>query len=70
MKDTKARKMFKKYPTFFMQMYMHSLKEDPKHPDDNGVIYSKVMANIANPGTYWMPKVKNIDQILEDFKNA
>lgn len=68
MKMTNARKMFIKYPLLYMAMYRHSLQENPDHPDDNGVIYSKIMANVANPGTYWMPENMDIDKILADFK--
>lgn len=64
---SKAREMYRKYPLLFMEMYLHSLKEDPEHPDDNSVIYSKIQANVANPGTYWMPDWPNIDEILKDF---
>ena len=64
---SKPRKMFLKYPKLFMEMYLHSLTENPEHPDDNSVIYSKIMANVANPGTYWMPDW-DLEPILEDFK--
>lgn len=69
MAESKATKMFKKYPMIFMAMYMHSLKENPLHPDDNGVIYSKIMANVANPGTYWMPATVT-EEILKDFEST
>ena len=61
----KARMMFEKYPELFMAMYLHSLEVDEEHPDDNSVIYSKIMANVANPGTYWMPE--GSEKVLEDF---
>ena len=69
MATTNAREMFKKYPKLFMEMYVHSMEEDPDHPDDIGVIYSKIMANVANPGTYWMPYSERMQKrILNDFK--
>lgn len=68
MKVTNARKMYARYPKLFMAMFEHSFKENPEHPDDIGVIYSKIQANVANPGTYWMPDYMDLDPILEEFR--
>lgn len=69
MADSKARIMFKKYPKLFMQMYLHSLEVDEEHPDDNGVIYSKLMANAQGKAEpYWTPDAVDMEPIYEDFR--
>ena len=69
MADSKARTMFKKYPKLFMQMYLHSLDEAPEPPDDNSVIYSKLMANaMGKAEPYWPPEGTDMEPIYEDFR--
>lgn len=69
MADSKARTMFKKYPKLFMQMYLHSLDVDAEHPDDNSVIYSKLMANAQGKAEpYWTPDAVDMEPIYEDFR--
>ena len=69
MAKSNAMKMYKKYPKLFMEMFLHSMEENPDHPDDNSVIFSKIMSNVTHPGNYWMPDWPEIPEILEDFKN-
>lgn len=68
MKQTNPRIMFARYPKLFMAMYLHSIEVDEAHPDDNSVIYSKLMANAqgANP-PYWTPEEMDMEPIYEDF---
>lgn len=69
MKITNARKMYAKYPKLFMAMYLHSLDVDAEHPDDNGVIYSKLMANaMSKAEPYWTPDAVDMEPIYEDFR--
>ena len=68
MAKSKARMMFDKYPKLFMDMYLHSLEENPNHPDDNSIIFSKIMMNVAVPGTYWMPEDCDVEAVLNDFR--
>ena len=69
MKITNARKMITKYPKLFMAMYLHSLDVDAEHPDDNGVIYSKLMANaMGMQEPYWTPEGTDMEPIYEDFR--
>ena len=69
MADSKARMMYKKYPKLFMQMYLHSLDEAPEHPDDNSVIYSKLMANAQGKAEpYWTPEGTDMEPVYEDFR--
>lgn len=68
-KITNARAMCAKYPKLFMQMYLHSLDEAPEHPDDNSVIFSKLMANARGKSEpYWTPEGTDMDPIYEDFR--
>lgn len=65
---TKARIMYEKYTDLFMEMFAHSFKEDPEHPDDIGVIYSKLATNasgIENP--YWTPEGMDMKPVYEDI---
>ena len=69
MAESKARTMFKKYPKLFMAMYLHSLDEAPEHPDDNSVIYSKLMANaMGKAEPYWTPEGTDMEPIYESFR--
>lgn len=69
MAESKARMMYKKYPKLFMAMYLHSLDEAPEHPDDNSVIYSKLMANAQGKAVpYWTPDAVDMEPIYEDFR--
>lgn len=66
---SKAREMFKRYPKLFMEMYLHSMEENPEHPDDNSVIYSKLMANaMGKEEPYWMPDWETMPLVMKDFK--
>ena len=68
MAESKARTMYKKYPKLFMQMYLHSLDVDAEHPDDNSVIYSKLMANaMGKAEPYWTPEEADMEPVYEDF---
>lgn len=68
-KITNARAMYAKYPKLFMQMYLYSLEIDEEHPDDNGVIYSKLMANAqGKQEPYWTPEGTDMEPIYEDFR--
>ena len=61
-----ARETYKKYPKLFMAMYLHSLAENPSHPDDNSVIYSKLMANaMGKQEPYWTPEETDMEPIYE-----
>ena len=66
---SKASMIFTKYPKLFMAMYLHSLETDEAHPDDNSVIYSKLMANAqgANP-PYWTPEEVDMEPIYEELR--
>lgn len=67
---SKAREMFKKYPKLFMEMYLHSMEENAEHPDDNSVIYSKIMANAQGKEVpYWVPDW-DMEPIYEDFRKS
>lgn len=67
--ESKARIMYQKYPKLFMQMYLHSLDVDAEHPDDNSVIYSKLMANAQGKVVpYWTPDAVDMEPIYEDFR--
>ena len=69
MAESNARKMYKKYPLLFMAMYVHSRKEDPTHPDDISVIYSKLMANAqGKEEPYWTPEKMKMEPIYEEFR--
>ena len=69
MKITNARAMYAKYPKLFKAMFEHSFMEDPEHPDDIGVIYSKLMANAQGKAVpYWTPEGTDMDPIDEDFR--
>ena len=69
MKITNARKMYAKYPKLFMAMYLHSLEVNEDHPDDNSVIYSKLMANaMGKAEPYWTPEAVDMEPIYEDFR--
>lgn len=64
-----AREMFKKYPRLFMAMYLHSMDENPDHPDDNSVIYSKLMANARGKAEpYWTPETTDMEPVYDDFR--
>lgn len=64
-----AREMFKKYPKLFMEMYLHSLDENPDHPDDNSVIYSKLMANAQGKAEpYWVPPTTDMEPIYDELR--
>lgn len=64
-----AREMFAKYPKLFMEMYLHSLEENPDHPDDNSAIYSKLTANaMGKQKPYWTPEGTDMEPIYEDFR--
>ena len=64
-----AREMFKKYPKLFMEMYLHSLEENPDHPDDNSVIYSKLMSNAqGKQDPYWVPPTTDMEPIYDELR--
>lgn len=64
-----AREMFKRYPKLFMEMYLHSMEENPEHPDDNSVIYSKLMANAQGKAEpYWVPENVDMEPVYDDFR--
>lgn len=66
---SKARTLYDKYPDLFMEMFAHSFKEDPEHPDDISVIYSKLMANAQGKAVpYWTPDAVDMEPIYEDFR--
>lgn len=66
---SKARTLYDKYPDLFMEMFAHSFKEDPEHPDDISVIYSKLMANAqGKQEPYWTPEGTDMEPIYEDFR--
>ena len=63
-----AREMFKRYPKLFMEMYLHSMEENPEQPDDNAIIYSKLMANAqGKTEPYWVPDW-DMEPVYEDFR--
>lgn len=67
MSVSKARDLYKNYPDLFSLMFEHSFKDDPEHPDDIGVIYSKLSANAhgkAEP--YWTPDM-DMKPVYEDI---
>lgn len=67
---SKARELYNKYPELFSKMFEHSFKEDPTHPDDIGVIYSKLSANAhgkAEP--YWTPSGYDMEKVYEEILN-
>ena len=67
--ESKARMMYQKYPKLFMQMYLHSLDVDAEHPDDNSVIYSKLMANaMGKAEPFWTPEGTDMEPVYEDFR--
>lgn len=69
MAESKARIMYKKYPKLFMAMYLHSLEADEDHPDDNSLIYSKLMSNAQGKAEpYWTPESTDMEPIYEDFR--
>lgn len=69
MKATNARIFCKKYPKLFMAMYLHSLELDEAHPDDNGVIYSKLMANAKGKAEpYWTPAEVDMEPVYEELR--
>ena len=64
-----ARQMYEKYPKLFMAMYLHSLDVDADHPDDNSVIYSKLMANAqGKEEPYWTPEVTDMEPIYDELR--
>lgn len=67
--ESKARMMYQKYPKLFMAMFLHSVDVDKDHPDDNSVIYSKLMANaMGKSEPYWTPDAVDMEPIYEDFR--
>lgn len=67
--ESKARMMYQKYPELFMQMFLHSVDVDKDHPDDNSVIFSKLMANaMGKSEPYWTPDAVDMEPIYEDFR--
>mgnify|MGYP003373186130 FL=1 len=53
----------------FMAMYLHSLDEG--HPDDNGVIYAKLMANaMGKAEPYWTPEDTDMEPIYEELRKV
>ena len=67
---SKSRKLYEKYPDLFSAMFAHSFKVDAEHPDDIGVIYSKLSANAhgkAEP--YWTPDGYDMAPVYEDILN-
>lgn len=67
---SKARIFYDKHPDLFMEMFAHSIKEDPEHPDDIGVIYSKLMTNASGiPEPYWTPAGFDMAAIYEELLN-
>ena len=69
MTTTNPRIMYSKYPKLFMAMYLHSLDENPDHPDDNSVIYSKLMANAqGKQDPYWVPPTTDMEPIYEELR--
>lgn len=66
---SKARMLYERYPDLFSAMFEHSFKEDPEHPDDISVIYSKLMANaMGKAEPYWTPEGTDMEPIYEDFR--
>lgn len=66
---SKARTLYDKYPDLFSAMFEHSFREDPEHPDDISVIYSKLMANAQGKAVpYWTPDAVDMEPIYEDFR--
>lgn len=67
--ESKARMMYQKYPKLFMAMFLHSVDVDKDHPDDNSVIFSKLMANaMGKSEPYWTPDAVDMEPIYEDFR--
>lgn len=66
--ESKARMMYQKYPKLFMQMFLHSVDVDKDHPDDNSVIFSKLMANaMGKAEPYWTPDAVDMEPVYEDI---
>lgn len=69
MSTTPAREMYKKYPKLFTAMFNKSFVDNPEHPDDIGVIFSKLSANAhgkAEP--YWTPEGTDMEPIYEEVR--
>lgn len=67
---TKARNLYNKYPLIFSAMFEHSFREDPEHPDDIGVIYSKLSANAhGKQEPYWVPAHIDVEPIYEEIRD-
>lgn len=67
---SKARTFYDKHPELFQEMFTHSFKDDPEHPDDISVIYSKLSANAhgkAEP--YWTPSGYDMEKVYEEILN-
>ena len=65
---SKAHTLYEKYPDLFSAMFEHSFREDPEHPDDISVIYSKLAVNasgIDNP--YWTPEGYDMEPVYRDI---
>ena len=68
MKKTKARALYEKYPDLFSAMFAHSFIERPEHPDDIGVIYSKLSANAhGKEAPYWTPEGMDMKPVYEEI---
>lgn len=66
---SKARTLYEKYPDLFSAMFEHSFREDPEHPDDNSVIYSKLMANAQGKAEpYWTPEATDMEPIYDELR--
>ena len=67
---TNARTLYAKYPDLFSAMFEHSFKENPEHPDDIGVIYSKLSANAhGKQEPYWTPEGMDMEPVYMDILN-
>ena len=45
------------------------MEENPEHPDDNSVIYSKLMANAQGKAEpYWVPENVDMEPVYDDFR--
>ncbi|MBQ1245689.1 MAG: hypothetical protein IIX90_03520 [Clostridia bacterium] len=68
---SKARTLYEKYPDLFSAMFEHSFREDPEHPDDISVIYSKLMANaMGKAEPYWTPAEVDMAPIYDELRKA
>lgn len=68
---SKAREFYNRYPKLFMAMYLHSIEVDETHPDDNSVIYSKLMANaMGKAEPYWTPEAVDMGPIYEELRKG